>query len=703
MSPYKQKPLFPFATATVVIVSLLGLGLNFVRPLVPRSGKNTLVAGEEDYLSVGTEQPIPWRNLDPTVFVEAKRREMPIMLVCGDVCDRAARQVDRDVFGNREITAWIRTNFIPVRVDLSQFPSWRDTYMQLYRTRSYVNPNFHIWFLTPSGKTFSSVKITNPGTSYDAAWFTQIIRRVQVAFREIQSKRSSTVPGEAQKNDREALINSPELEPDMQAYAQLVIKEAVERRQNRAAIGANKLPVSQIAFLLQIGLKSEAQSILDEFLSSSLVDWTDGGFFTQANRNDLTMVETDKFSVENAEILQILSVMSAETGSPYYAELARRTFDCLAEQFAQGEIVRGYRVSDQDRTGRSPRSSYSPSFLRRETSDGLNGFFASADRDWIRANLGLTTETNRQMLIRISDPNVLLKHSEKFEEIMAKMRIMKKSADPVYGGERQLSTAATCAARMLRSARILDDKARMSQAIRLAEKTGVFRLGVADVIHTFRANSGDYSELQDYLAYADAKLEEYLMLGNLASLEDGTAVLRRALSLFALGRNGCLARWIPPGTEDWPPDIVSPGLADTLGASTTATSIRLCFGYSAVLRMIDSSLWTTATATELRQFAHDAVQVFGGPAQAMGTRAGAYYNAAYREMHAPVVVVKGPDAVDQASALCRLLPTTFVAPLVGKLRDPWTRQPNGYYTVIDETIQGPFTQDQMSEKFALAR
>jgi len=201
-----------------------------------------------------------------------------------------------------------------------------------------------------------------------------------------------------------------------------------------------------------------------------------------------------------------------------------------------------------------------------------------------------------------------------------------------------------------------------------------------------RLNGGNrLGYLGDYLAYADARLQAYLV-GDQASFESGLRVLRRARTLFAVNSPGVflLNR---PGLASLLPDTAVPEIADNLHESCTARMIRLFMGYGRLLGSSKEGVSFQADAqAAIRRFAPIAVN--GGVATA------GFFCAAAEAADDAYAVTVGPDAQKIADDLAAEVPTRLIAAASKLVMPELAHRAPGVYLVhlrIQEGPLGPFT------------
>lgn len=679
---------YPVTTALMVALAVLFGAGAMLKEFVPPPPLNGLVADGEDYLEAGAHQDVQWRALGPEVFSEARRLDRPVLLVIGDMSSRLAREADRDAFSDPEITAMLRRSFVCVRVDASQYPEWVSAFLPVRRTVLGFDTGFQVWVLDPAGKMVGSAVVRSAGQRMGGAYFLPILRNCLIRLGEGQRDPAVQRQFGSEQSEDLAILHEGDatVVPDIEGHRSWLAEQTDAESGGWPQFGFQALAPNAYGFLLATGDLETLSRSLDPVLRTPVVDWLDGGFFVRSSRPDWQAVEFDKFAVQNAEMMAFLAKAWRITGVDLYRRLAEDTFDSLAGSFVQAGLPAGYRIGDERADGRSRRSSFSV----RQVREAL----APADRERARTMLGLRVESNPQMAICVPDSSVIRNEPKAFDELLERLRAAKERLKPVYGGVQQLDASGTTVARMIEAARILDDAGRLAMAFRLFDRLYRFRIGPDDVFHANTPSGRSYRYLGDYLAFADAALEDYLAFGRVVSARDGLRVLRRALFIFAGPTNGSIL----DGQENRGaldvPDVPSDALADDIGESNVAKALRLCQAYSCLFRSLDPTVEFADQGLELRRMALAITSRYAQAANQLHRRMSGFFRAAKAADDDVFAMCTGPDPLSLARQLGSRVPTRLVAPAYGRIRPIIQSRGSGVFIVRDGVPEGPLTVDE---------
>lgn len=701
----KTRTNYPVVTFTVAVLALVAFSVKGLRSQIPApQNENRLVAAEEDFLEVGTRQAVPWQEFGEEAFAEARRLDRPIFILVGDVSSRSARFADARVFTHPDVIDELRTGYVCIRVDASQNPALRASWLPARAAAIGRDPMFQLWVLEPDGRVVSGAMMNYRNPPIVHFWVLSFLRNSAQARRALPAapRRDATtgattsdVPrtelGQMDWEDRQLLVTSkliPERVPNLRLHSQRLMERLDPITGGFPLNGLQSLQPPAWDLVMNYGQPGDATRVLGPMLRSGIVDWMDGGFRRRANNLDWTGLEYDQHVSQMGDVMASLARYVALTQDPIAREAVRRAQVALLEGFREGQYIRAYRIGDEDERGRSARSSFAPFELR--------DLFRSADREFLRAHLGMRVEENPEMVLRVKDARVLTDPDlrSRFDRLRQRLVEARRQVPPQYGGDRQLDAAADAVARLLESGRVLGDTATMAAAGNLVDPLRNFRVGEDDVRHSLRVGSAQNRCLADYLAYADAMLQDYLCFGRLPSLVDGRVVLYAALERFSPAP-GVLYAGEPSPALLGPADPPGPPFTDDLGESAVATAIRLFTTYGDLEETLQ--LPRVESRTPLRQVASELVFKSAPAVDAWPDGTSGVLMAALEERKNQWIAALGPGSVDRANRLVALAPFARVMPLVGELKPYWRDRAPGLYRVRKGQVEGPLTDDQARE------
>jgi uncharacterized protein len=676
-----------FEVVTLVLTLLVGLGLTatLMQPHIPQrepSGTSDL----PEFLREGARHDIRWYRMDEAAFSEARRQNRPILLVIGGSWSRLARQVDEQVFSTPDIQNYIARNYIAIRVDAMERPEWLNAFLPVSRARQGFLVGFQCWLLDSRGRMYDLISRSEASPLLDRGEFLNALIGGRQRFDAmVRTPELADPPGLAQRADLEMIgMSSPEVLPNFRSHLAAVLQEGDPEAGGFVRRGFQIPNPNAWRFLAMVGNEDALRRSLDPALASSWVDVLDGGFFRLSTRPDWQLIEFDKLAVQNADMMLTLALAGRLTGDRFYRHLAERTFDSLSGEFVAEGFVRAARIWNQTSMSRSARASFAPRVLR-----GL--FPEGSDREWLRTHLGMVVEVNPQMTPRYVRPEVIWEQPDRLESVLKVLR--GAGTEPRFSGGELLDVNGHVAARMFEVARLWDDSDRLAVAGALFDRLDAFRVRDS-VVHGLRPPSRGYAYLGDYLAYADAALQDFLASGRVASLEMGLPVLQRALFLFQGPLPGWYRFGLAGGGRLEPQDVHSPEIADNLCESATARLVRLCLAYGRLYLRPAAEETEAQQGLELLRIAYAATSLFAPVSTAAASPFSGYFCAVAALADDAHAFTVGRNAVAEANVLARRVPVRLVAPAIGPVRVDLQDRAPGVYIVRGGDLEGPLSVDE---------
>jgi len=649
MPLHATKPSYQVSTLVVTTLILIGLGVQAVKRLIPPSEPNALSEALGDYYQQAASQQVPWLPYGPQVYAEARKRDRPILLVIGATWSRLGRMLDLDVLSDRDVIEKLKQRFVCTRLDLDRRPHYATALLPLDpRCQRPLDVGCQIYVVDAAGYLLDAL-LLSPSDAIDGALLLSFLRQADDAYRTRRSGPQTDRAAWAQQEQAALLVGGGQSEPlDFQAHAANVASRAIGPDGGIATNNVVTVDPFALRFLFRMGRQDQALASLRRALTGPTLDWLDGGFFRVAARGRQRMTQFDKIATHNAEAMLLFAQAAQSFDDPIFRQVALETFDALDQRFAADGLIRAARIGGSIARHRSSRYSFSVVELRRH--------FTPAEREWLRANMGLVVERNPQMTVRLVRPDTLLRDRARWTEMIGRLRNLHRDVDVRYSTAKPLDVNATCAARMLETARILDDRDRLARAAAYFDRLAIFRTGPDDVLHSTESDRSSYAYLGDYLAYADAAMQHYLAFGNLLVLREGLDVLRRGIELFRSDSSAAICQGPTEDAEHGLKDVHVPGLSDDFGESTTAKLIRLTCQYDVVGSV-------SARGAALEAIASSQRDRMAWAANRAQVGVSAFFDAALASFGpVPRAITRGPNAIALATAIYAKAPFALVLP-----------------------------------------
>lgn len=663
----------------LVGIAVFGLMIENLRSSIPPNDLNRLRYEQAEFLVQGNRSEVDWRTLEPAAFAEARRTGRPILILIGAPWSREARTADSEIFADREVVSFLNRYMVCIRIDAQSEPRWIGAFLPLRRATLPMRNGFQVWFLTPEGQLFDNAGEIGTVRPIQAEVFTEILDRTKERMAAIRAGTlGDYTPGSEQSADV-ALLTAASFP---QAYQdgrllQDIAQNAAEGLGGIRRFGQVRLSPSALLYLLLSGRNEELRKSLDAAIRGPLADWLEGGFF-ESYEVTSKRISFDKVALTNAEMMAVLAKAGEALEQPLYRRYAKFTFDYLLRRAVQNGFVAGSEIADESQL-RSKRKSFSPVRLR--------ALLTPAEREIARRDLGLLTESNPMMTIRLKDPPSAFEGGGPVASVLKKLRSA-ANTERRFTGKRLLDVHGYAVARMLECARLWGDPERLTQADDLFSRMDWFLAG-DDVKHSLEPGIPDKPCLADYLAYADAALQHFLAFGRADSLEHGFQVLKRARFLFESEVPGVWKMAMSEGTALGPLEVDAPEVLDFVRESCTAQAIRLCRDYGRLMGKAGASVLQAAQST-------------AGQCSAMagsfGAEGAGLFCSDQGLTEDPYMIVTGPRAAARAQKLFRRFPDRLVAPAVGPVRPDLPAKIPGIFIIRPGgDTAGPFTEGGAAE------
>lgn len=681
----RRRPNFTVASSVVLLFIVLAFLASFIRPLVPAPPPNVIASYPGDYLEAAASQQIDWYPANTQAFAEARRLDRPVLIFVGVEWSQAARDFDSDVLTTADVQNYLSHNFVCIRIDGGEDPAWVSAYLPVTRVGIGIRSRFQIWALEPDGTLIGSISRKLPTTTLSETGFINDLVSVHQFYTQLRQQ-TATSPMQAQQKADIAQIEAPSTPPTVDFSAMLAALKSTADTVDGGfpQNGFQDLHPTAWQFLAQVGDKKLLHDTLMPELRSQAFDVLDGGFYMSARDLEHQTMEFDKSAVNNAEMSLALAQAEPYLTSPDDKRLCdyalRATTSSLIGEFGAGtDFVKSARIGDEEDDGRSSRSSITPQEMR----DALN----PSEREWARAYLGLRVESNPQMLMYMAGTQSL----EQVDEVRGKL--LTSAAPGKYSTGFYMDVNGTVAARLMETGRATNDANLVNIGSQLFSRIDQERVGDT-VPHDLQVAGRSQPTLQDYLAYSDAALEDYLTSGRVPSLQNGIAVLQRGLSIFAGPVPGELQVGLPPSADLLPTVTTSPEIVDDLGESTSAKALRLCAMYG---RLLLGSGDDANVGVGLVRTAYASEALLAQPTGGLGIPAVSFACASLDLVDDRYAVAIGPQAQQLADQLYRLRPTRLVAPAFGPVHAELLNRAPGIYVIAKGVVSGPFSASDAAE------
>ncbi len=689
MSQVPRKPSYIVVSLTVTCLAALAAIVVSVAGQVPQPAANSLKNARPDFVREGAHQTVRWHQLSPNTLAEARRKDLPILLVVGLPWSRFGRDTDRRVFAEGNVAAVLNRYFYCVRVDGLENPLWLRSYLPLSRASLGFMPSFQMWALTPSGQVFDLLAKVRGDQKLDPPEMIDLLAVVRKRYASLSifvaDDNQSTEIQAVQTQDLSSL-GEPQISAglDFSRFDEEVIGRIDPKFGGLVDQGFQMVAPMAWRYLL-LGGQSRSVSSLDSSMSSGLFDPINGGVFAYGDFPYFGPLTMNKVSVVNAEMAYLFALAAVVTGSPRYRWMAERTFDFLLTEMSSPLGFYGGSFTSEDRRRRSPRYSYGAKALS-EIFPGTFGIGLSEEGRFVRQALDMNPDRNPQAVARFSDKS--FEDIARLEKAMAKMAAQRPVQPDSRVGQGYADVHGHVTARLIDTARVLGDAVRLEETLPFVNQLDIF-LTPTGVRHGYTDGSA-ITYAGDLLAMADASLSDYLASGNIPSLLRA-GQLMKWLDPFQTKDGILMGRADDPLSQPWGSNTVE--LIDNQQESCTARYVRLAMTLVRLVPQPDEREFPCSTHT-LADRAVTMLSAHSANAQRIGYRAAGFFCSALFTSDDAHAFGVGPKAVELANDLARRVPTRLVAPAVGFVREDLQKRKPGIYVVRLGVVSGPFSVEE---------
>ena len=307
--------------------------------------RNMLDQETSPYLLQHKDNPVHWQPWAPEALALAKRERKPIMLSIGYAACHWCHVMAHESFEDEETAALMNANYVNIKVDREERPDLDAIYQAALALLGQHGGWPLTMFLTPDGEPFWGGTYFPPESRFGRPGFKDLLRRVA----EIYKKEPDQVATNAAAL-RNALNKLSQTQQG--GLITLEIKDRIAERLlsefdpiNGGVGTAPKFPHVPVYELiwrayLRTGSKAFRDAVvlsLDRMCQGGIYDHLGGGFARYATDAAWLVPHFEKMLYDNAQLLDILTLVWQETKSPlYYARIEETAGWVLREMTAEG-------------------------------------------------------------------------------------------------------------------------------------------------------------------------------------------------------------------------------------------------------------------------------------------------------------------------------------------------------------------------------
>jgi uncharacterized protein len=313
---------------------------------------NRLSAETSPYLLQHADNPVHWWAWGEEALAEAKRSNRPILLSVGYAACHWCHVMAHESFESPEVAAVMNELFVNIKVDREERPDVDAIYMQALHVLGEQGGWPLTMFCTPAGEPFWGGTYFPYPARYGRPSFVDVLQGVAQAWRDkpqdIETNRAGLLQALRQKAANKAVEikgDGPLIPPGL--LDQIAHRLAQECDPVWGGLGqAPKFPSPYLFENLWRGwLRDRANRrlfeavtvTLDRMCQGGIYDHLGGGFARYATDPEWLIPHFEKMLYDNAQLIDLLTLVWQETKSPLYATRIAETCDwALREMVADG-------------------------------------------------------------------------------------------------------------------------------------------------------------------------------------------------------------------------------------------------------------------------------------------------------------------------------------------------------------------------------
>jgi uncharacterized protein YyaL (SSP411 family) len=306
-------------------------------PAATARPENRLSRSNSPYLLLHAKNPVDWYEWGPEALERARTEKKPIFLSIGYSSCFWCHVMERLVFENAEIAAYMNEHFVNIKVDREERPDLDEIYMlglQVYLS-AIGSGQGGGWplsmFLTPDGRPFAGGTYFPPDDKDGRAGFGTVLRQINDVWTKQPDRINQTadlVTREVQRLSKPALIlESVPLSQQLVADAAKSILAAYDAEDGGVDFDSTdpdgaKFPVPTRLELLQTlsaaagsdpGLTKALDHTLDRMAAGGIYDHLGGGFHRYSTDRHWRVPHFEKMLYDNALLADVYATAYLRT------------------------------------------------------------------------------------------------------------------------------------------------------------------------------------------------------------------------------------------------------------------------------------------------------------------------------------------------------------------------------------------------------
>jgi uncharacterized protein YyaL (SSP411 family) len=314
--------------------------------------RNRLATETSPYLLQHAGNPVHWWPWGEEALAEARRSNRPILLSVGYAACHWCHVMAHESFESPDVAAVMNELFVNIKVDREERPDVDAIYMQALQVLGEPGGWPLTMFCTPAGEPFWGGTYFPYPARYGRPSFLDVLRGVSQAFRDKPDEVETNRAGLLQALQRKAANKAVEFKGDGPPIPMELLDRIAQRIVEECDLvwgGLGQAPKFPSPYLFEMLWRGSLrdrddtrlfQSVtvtLDRMCQGGIYDHLGGGFARYATDSEWLIPHFEKMLYDNAQLVDLLTLVWQETKSPLYATRIAETCDwVLREMVAEG-------------------------------------------------------------------------------------------------------------------------------------------------------------------------------------------------------------------------------------------------------------------------------------------------------------------------------------------------------------------------------
>ena len=316
----------------------------------PSVGRNRLSAETSPYLLQHATNPVHWWAWGEEALAEAKRTDRPILLSVGYAACHWCHVMAHESFESPEVAAVMNALFVNIKVDREERPDVDAIYMQALQVLGEHGGWPLTMFCTPAGDPFWGGTYFPTPARHGRPAFVDVLKGVAQAWREKPEDIETNRAGLVKALQAKAVNKAVDFTGGGPPLPMALLDEIAERITKECDLQwggfgqAPKFPSPYVFEAIWRGwlrthdakLSDAVTITLDRMCQGGIYDHLGGGFARYATDNEWLIPHFEKMLYDNAQLIDLLTLVWQDTKSPLYAARIAETCDwTLREMVAE--------------------------------------------------------------------------------------------------------------------------------------------------------------------------------------------------------------------------------------------------------------------------------------------------------------------------------------------------------------------------------